>query len=582
MSTSLDMPASTVGSRGISALWRRQLHRYPERGQRFFQLGITVVATVIFYYENYVLGSVATKILAQFHLGFVTFVFVLVAANLLGAFSSLCAGLADRWGRANLVAYGLVITGLITFFLMPNATNATVFSIGICGVGVIEGIALVATPALIRDFSPQMGRASAMGFWTIGPVLGSLVVTLISSHTLTSHPDWGFQYQLCGVIGLVVALVAVLWLRELSPRLRDQLMVSLRDRALVEARASDIDPEALEKGQWRQMLGSPRIVSSSFAIGLMLMIYYMFVAFLVVYFVTVHGYTEAKTNSLANWYWATDAIALIVVGILSDRFLVRKPFMLGGALLFTAASILFAISSTDSGTSYHHFALLFVLMAIGNAVSYVAWMAAFTETVESINPAATATGLAVYGWIIRLMVVLGFALLPAVVPATGELADHGARVAEIAAKYPTQVKVLSTVDPATLSALGKNPNNTQASTKAVEELTGLTAAQLKDPANKAEVSKAKAALASMDKIPASDVSYMAAHGADVAQAAKDNPDQWRTWWWFCVACQALFFPCIFVLRGRWSSRRAKREAAEHEAMVARELARLEQARTAQD
>ena len=34
------------------------------------------------------------------------------------------------------------------------------------GVGLVEGICLVATPALIRDFSPQVGRATAMGFWT--------------------------------------------------------------------------------------------------------------------------------------------------------------------------------------------------------------------------------------------------------------------------------------------------------------------------------------------------------------------------------------------------------------------------------
>ena len=40
----------------------------------------------------------------------------------------------------------------------------------------VEGICLVATPALIRDFSPQVGRATAMGFWTSGPVLGSLIV----------------------------------------------------------------------------------------------------------------------------------------------------------------------------------------------------------------------------------------------------------------------------------------------------------------------------------------------------------------------------------------------------------------------
>ncbi|MGW7527335.1 hypothetical protein [Streptomyces sp. NPDC054783] len=45
-------------------------------------------------------------------------------------------------------------------------------------------IVLVATPALIRDFSPQLGRATAMGYWTMGPVIGSPVVTVVTSSTL--------------------------------------------------------------------------------------------------------------------------------------------------------------------------------------------------------------------------------------------------------------------------------------------------------------------------------------------------------------------------------------------------------------
>ena len=61
---------------------------------------------------------------------------------------------------------------------------------------------LVATPALIRDFSPQLGRASAMGGWTLGPVLGSLVVSVIVTNT-SSH-TWQWQYGLAGIVGLVV------------------------------------------------------------------------------------------------------------------------------------------------------------------------------------------------------------------------------------------------------------------------------------------------------------------------------------------------------------------------------------------
>jgi len=134
--------------------------------------------------------------------------------------------------------------------------------------------------------------------------------------------------------------------------------------------------------------------------------------------------------------------------------------------------------------------------------------------------------------------------------------------------------VLSKVDPATLTALGANPGDQAAGAKAVSELTGLPVDQLADPANAAAVQKAGAALASMKDIPAEDISYLSTYGADVTQASADNPGQWRTWWWICVACQFLFLPCVFLMVGRWSPRRAKQDAAEHEAMVARELAAM--------
>ena len=60
----------------------------------------------------------------------------------------------------------------------------------------------------------------------------------------------------------------------------------------------------------------------------------------------------------------------------------------------------------------------------------------------------------------------------------------------------------------------------------------------------------------------------------MAQAAEDNPHQWQTWWWVCVAGQLVFLPFVFVLTGRWSPRRAKQDEVEHEQRVQEELAAL--------
>jgi ACS family D-galactonate transporter-like MFS transporter len=450
-------------------LWDRKLPHYPETGPRSLYLGITVLATIVLYYELYIGGAVATQIIAEFGMSFTFFVFVSVIGNAVGAFASLFAGLADRWGRANLVVGGLLITGLLVAVGLPNAGNKTAWTVMFALLSLVEGVVLVATPALIRDFSPQVGRGVAMGFWTLGPVLGSLVVTTVSSNTLDSHPDWRWQFYVCGVAGIAVFVVALLGLRELSPALRDQLMVSMRDRALVEARAAGIDPEKALKGSWRQVLRFD-VVGSALAVSIFLLLYYMLVGFVVVYFATVYGYSEAKANALANWYWITNAVALVVTGVLSDKLRVRKPFMIVGTLISIVGSTLFALAATDPDASYYQIAFYFVLGASGGGMAYVAWMASFTETVERHNPAATATGLAVWGWILRIVVTASLAVLTLVVPATSILVDQGTRVQEIVAAHPDEVGILSAIDPATAEALAADPTDLDALSTALGQV----------------------------------------------------------------------------------------------------------------
>ena len=134
------------------------------------------------------------------------------------------------------------------------------------------------------------------------------------------------------------------------------------------------------------------VVGSAFAISVFLLLYYILVGFTVVYFATVFGYTPARANALANWYWIANAISLVVTGVLTDRFRVRKPFMIVGTAISLVGGVLFALAATKPETTYYTFAVYFILSSVGGGMAYVAWMAGFTETVEKHNPAATATG----------------------------------------------------------------------------------------------------------------------------------------------------------------------------------------------
>ncbi len=545
------------------ALWYRQLDSYPDTGPRVAYLAIVVAATVVLYYQLYVAGAVAPQILSHYGMSFRFYVNITVVGNAVGAFTSVLAGLADRWGRANMVAYGLGLTALLVLFGIPNAPNAWSFGVLIVAVGFVEGIVLVATPALVRDFSPQLGRASAMGFWTLGPVVGSLIVAEVASHTLSHLPAWQDQFTICGIVGLGVFAIALVSLRELSPALRDQLMVSIRDRALLEARAKGIDVEESLKRPWRQVLHLD-IVASALAIALFLVIYYTAVGFNVIYFETVFGFSASQANGLGNWLWAFDAGGLVIVGIVSDALKVRKPLMVIGGLGTIVMTILYLRQATHPHTGYYTIVWIFSLLAVFLAIAYAPWMASFTETVEKRSPALTAHGLAVWGWILRAVVAVSIFVLPYVVSSSTPLVEHGAlgtRAEQILKADPNVSVVLA--HPALFSELAKYPPSKippallsrAIHTVGLKRLLAIS----KDTKLKGEVAFFQKNAATLKA---------------VAAASKSTPGQWQNWYWVCVACEAAFLPLILVMSGRWSPRKARRDAEAHERRLREELARL--------
>jgi MFS transporter, ACS family, D-galactonate transporter len=646
-------------------------------------LAIVVAATIVLYYELYIGGAVSPNILRGYGMTFPFYVYISVVSNAVGAFGSLLAGLGDRWGRANLTAYGLVITALLALFGIPNAGDKWAFAIISVIIGLVEGVILVATPALVRDFSPQLGRASAMGFWTLGPVIGSLVVAVVSTNTVNHLGAWQDQYIICGVVGLVVGVVALFGLRELSPQLRDQLMVSLHDRALIEAKARGINvEEAMGRSHWRQMI-RPDIVGSAFAISVFLLIYYAAVGFFTIYFTSLFGFSLSKANSIGNWFWAFDAGALIITGIISDRFRVRKPFMVVGGIGAIVMTIIFANLGTK--TSYATIVVVISVLAAFLAVAYAPWMASFTETVEKHNPALIATGLAVWGWIIRVVVALSALILPIVVGSMTPVVTYGAQVQAYATQYaaplafaqahPDVVADAQKVPPSVIATAQSIPPNVTATAakipasvlaiaqkdstqlanavkfapelQVIQANPALFAKLQADPTNKALQAQAVAALGggakgaaalatiganqaaiagviavgaelqqvqpyftdlatiapysaqlqtiapyskeltamapysaqltALSKVPTAVTTFLQEHATQVQTAAAAAPGQWKNWWWVCVGGEVLFLPFIFLMTGRWSPRKAKQDADEHEAKVQAELAALQKA-----
>jgi MFS family permease len=591
-------------------------------------LAITVLATITLYYELYVGGSVSTLVLTNLHMSFTFYVITLAFGAIIGAFGSLFAGITDRLGRANLVVFGLFFTGMFTAFILPAATDKWTFTIEGFVVGFVEGVCLVATPALIRDFSPQVGRATAMGFWTSGPVIGSLIVSVVGTATVPAVVGdprfWTHEYRICGIAGLIVFVIALVGLKELSPALRDQIMVTLRDRALIEARAkglTEADIEAALRHPFRQLL-KPDIVISSIAVSVMLLIYYTAVAFSVIYLTTVFGFSLKDANGLGNWNWGFNVIAVIGIGIISDRFRVRKPFMVFGGVLAAVMTVIY-LEQAGRHPGYYTLAIILALLSLGLGIAYTPWMASYTETVEARNPALTATGLAIWGWIIRIVVAASFFLVPVVINTVTPLVNYGAQVQAYATQYKTQLAFAQTHQDivalaqkdkqqladaqrlapelaiiqshqALFTELAKYPDASKIPPKlaaqavaaagggaaGIAELTKIN--QNKDAINGViavapdlqKIAPFAAQLTALSKVPPEAIAYLQAHGADVQQAAAKTAGQWKTWYWICFGGIIFFLLSIPLLRGRWRTRDAKRDEEEHEARVQEELAKI--------
>jgi MFS family permease len=490
-------------------LWRRELAAYPDTAARRGHLLLVFVCTVALYYELYVGGGVAPLLLGDLRIPFSDFVFILAFGNLAGAFASLFAGLTDRMGRANLVVAGLFVVGLLTAGVIPNVHSQSSYALAYGAVAFVEGIILVATPALIRDFSPQVGRATALGFWAASAVAGSFMVSMIASYSLPLYRTWQSQYFFAGSFGLVVFVLALFALRELSPALRDQLMVSERDRALVEARAKGLDIEAALKNPWRQMMHAD-IIISALGVSVFLLFYITCAVFGTIYLTTVFRFTIAQANAIANWNWGFNAPALVLGGMLSDRLRVRKPVMLIGGI-GACLMVVGYLRVAGSPDAYETIVAYTVGQAILGGAAYSAWMAGFTETVEARNPALTATGLAVWGWIARVVFTMCFLLVPMVITSVTPL---------VSAPF----------------YLG--------------QLQAAQAAHL---------------------APGAD---LLAHLQAIQAAAASAPAQWRIWYWACAAGMVFFIVSIFTMRGRWSPAAAKADGKAHDAEVARQLALL--------
>jgi len=236
-------------------------------------------------------------------------------------------------------------------------------------------------------------------------------------------------------------------------------------------------------------------------------------------------------------------------------------------------------------------------------LTYTPWMAAYTEAVEAHNPALSATGLAVWGWVLRIVVALSFIVLPRVITTSTTLVDNQGAA--------TNLQTFQAAQPYVPAAGNLHPAAAPASViTALKEMQPYgpgqaLAALLQTYGNTHDVMKGMAAVPASLKLqvqgllafsplatdiqagrPVSVAQIAAVHASSpqlasllsveqkVIPAQKASSNEWKRWWWVCIAGQLVFLVLVFFMRGRWSPRAAKADFDQHERLVEAELAKL--------
>jgi hypothetical protein len=378
-------------------------------------------------------------------------------------------------------------------------------------------------------------------------------------------------------------------------------MVTEQERTLVEARARGLDLPAAVRHPFRSVIRWD-LISSSIGISLFLLIYYASVTILTLYWVVVFNQTTSNANGINTWFWACNAGAVVVIGFLSDALRVRKPFMLIGVVGAIVTTIVFLSRTSDPHTGYYTNVLIVSLLGIMLGVAYPAWMAAYTEQVEHHNPALVATGLAIWGWVLRIIVAISFLVLPYVITTATTIVDNqeaatSLQTFQAAQPYvpgathpappPAPAAVLARLDEvgppgkalatilehyATSHSLAQAVASVPASLH--DQVTGLLAFEplATDIQDGKMVTSPQIAAVSQSS---PQLATLLRAELKVVPAQKAAPNQWRRWWWVCAIGQGAFLLLLFTMRGRWRPRSARQDIAEHARLVQQELTRIQ-------
>jgi predicted MFS family arabinose efflux permease len=301
--------------------------RAPSRAYANYVLGVLVLVYVMNYVDRQLISILIEPIKAEFGAsdaemgiltGFAFAIFYTVAGIPV-------ARLADVWLRRSVIAIGLALWSGMTA-LTGMSRSFTELWLARIGVGVGEAGGTPPSHALLSDYFPPERRASALGIFSLGVPIGTLVGYALGGW-IGEHHGWRAAFVWIGLPGIALALLVRLSVRE--PR-RGAFDVGARAGTRASTRAVLRHLVALRSFRW--------IVP---AVSLAAFSGYGFAVWKPVFLMRVHDFSMAQAGLwIGLLSGATGFLSTLLGGFTADWLARRHP---SWALRLCAVSVLAAL-----------------------------------------------------------------------------------------------------------------------------------------------------------------------------------------------------------------------------------------------
>ncbi len=388
----------------------RELDFLPSGGLRWLLIFVIVWVYCVEQLERLKIGSVLPYLFEEFSVGlrdWGNLGMMGAVASALGAF--VMSNAAERYGRRIVIVFCILAMSIISV-LIALAQSWMVVSVLYVAAGFVVSAAGPASHAALRDLTPRVGRAFAFSLLSMGMTGGALLATSTAALTIPIWPGWRPQFWLAAGVGTFTCLLAIIFYRDLSARVRGQVNRNLQQdkphqgpRA-TEVMAADAHLHGLRiYRDWRTW-----VLSTSM---LFWAITYVGVAMYVpLYLVQEHGMSVASSAQMTSVFYVVFTIALLGSGWLSDKLGLRKVVTAFGGLACGAGFVLLGL--LPQGISPIFLNVLFAYLGLTAGFIYPAFCALISENAEEISPYAVARA---FG-IMNVIVQLGIFVLNLVVP----------------------------------------------------------------------------------------------------------------------------------------------------------------------